>query len=330
LKSASPPLRFLAMVIGGWIFLRATVFGIGWWEARPSGRPVLQAVAPPLLMADRGVETLETVETARALLHSNGATLKQGSPLKSPVAKAPVIHMDEANAAPAAFAPFPPASSTPIALAALGKPARRWSASAWLFARSGGQAAIVPGGTLGGSQAGGRLLYRLNEDQARPLAASLRFYTPLDNLRGAEAAAGFDWQPVASMPLHLLAERRQKLGRDGRSAFAATFYGGVSDKEMGFLLIDAYGQAGIVGIRSRDLFADGSAKLGVPIGRIKTGAGAWGATQPGVSRLDAGPQVSVRLPLGQGSVTVAADWRLRLAGDAEPRDGPTLTLATDF
>ena len=140
---------------------------------------------------------------------------------------------------------------------------------------------------------------------------------------GAEAALGLDWRPSRRVPVHLLAERRQALGREGRSAFALTFYGGVSDAPLGPFRIDAYAQAGIVGARSRDPFADGSLRLSLPLGgRIRLGAGAWAAAQPGVARLDLGPQAALRLPVAGRAVTVAADWRVRVAGDARARLGP--------
>lgn len=148
---------------------------------------------------------------------------------------------------------------------------------------------------------------------------------------GAEAALGVEWQPSARLPVRLLAERRQALGADGRSAFALIAHGGISDaKAPGGLRLDGYGQAGIVGAASRDRFADGALRLSLPLGRVKVGAGLWGAAQPGVSRLDAGPQAALRLPLGDGNVAVAIDWRLRIAGDARPGSGPSLTLSTDF
>lgn len=183
---------------------------------------------------------------------------------------------------------------------------------------------------LGGSQAGGRIAYRLNDDQARPLALSGRVYAPLSSLRAAEAAAGIDWKPLGRVPLHLLAERRQALGRDGRSAFSLTAYGGISERAVGPLRFDTYAQAGVVGLRSRDLFVDGSAKLSLAAGSTRLGAGAWGAAQPGVERLDVGPHASFRLPTAEASLTVAMDWRLRVAGDAAPAGGPALTLSAGF
>lgn len=100
---------------------------------------------------------------------------------------------------------------------------------------------------------------------------------------------------------------------------------------IGPLLIDAYAQAGVVGIRSRDGFVDGAVRLGIPIGdRIRLGVGGWGALQPGASRADFGPQASYRLSTLGGTARISAEWRMRVAGDARPGSGPALTLATDF
>jgi hypothetical protein len=95
------------------------------------------------------------------------------------------------------------------------------------------------------------------------------------------------------------------------------------------LTLDAYAQAGVVGLRSRDAFFDGSVRLSVPLGRFELGAGAWAAAQPGVERFDIGPTVSMRLPAIRNT-RLRADWRFRVAGDAAPASGPAVTLATDF
>ena len=61
------------------------------------------------------------------------------------------------------------------------------------------------------------------------------------------------------------------------------------------------------------------------------GAGVWGAAQADgalIDRLDAGPSLRLRhdrLPLG-----LSADWRFRLAGNAEPGSGPALTVYASF
>ncbi|WP_146193573.1 hypothetical protein [Sphingosinicella humi] len=208
----------------------------------------------------------------------------------------------------------------------------RWSASAWIFVRRGGTSQLAAGGLLGGSQAGARVSYRLNRDSARPLALSGRVYAPLGSLEASEAAFGVSWKPVAGLPVEVLAERRQALGPDGRSAFSLIAYGGVSERPvLGPVQLDAYAQGGVVGLKSRDFFADGSALLTAPLvpsGRVKAGLGVWGAAQPGLSRLDIGPHVSARLSPVRARLT--AEWRLRVAGSAKPASGPALTLSADF
>lgn len=190
---------------------------------------------------------------------------------------------------------------------------------------------MAPGGTLGGSQAGLRATYRLNADASRPLALSVRAYVPLARPIGSEAAVGLDWRPLADIPVHVLAERRAAIGREGRSDFALTVYGGVDRRlARGRLHFHAYGQAGVVGTRERDLFADGAARLTTRAGPVDVGGGIWGGAQPGVERLDVGPHTSLRVPVGRAALTIAAEWRFRMAGDAAPASGPALTLATDF
>jgi hypothetical protein len=204
----------------------------------------------------------------------------------------------------------------------------RWSISAWALVRRGEGRQLAPGGTLGGSQAGARITYALRDG----LLLAGRFYSPLNDMQGAEAAIGVEVQPIRALPVRLLAERRQAIGREARSAFALLAHGGVGDQPViGPMTLDAYAQAGIVGTRSRDGFADGALRLSVPVAAdVGVGLGAWGAVQPGVSRLDVGPQASYRLPALGGGVRISAEWRMRVAGDAAPGSGPALTLSTDF
>jgi hypothetical protein len=204
---------------------------------------------------------------------------------------------------------------------------RRWSASTWaLLRRQRDGRSLAPAGTLGGSQAGVRLLYRVGDG----LALSARAYVPLRRPKGAEAAAGLEWRPASAIPVAILAERRQALGREGRSAFSVLVHGGASRALPGGLRLDAYAQTGIVGVRSRDTFLDVSARVAARLGPVEVGAGAWGAAQPGASRLDVGPSLSYRLPVAHANLRLEADWRFRLAGDAAPGSGPALTLAADF
>lgn len=213
-------------------------------------------------------------------------------------------------------------------------PARldRLQLSSWALLRNGlGNSSLAPGGTLGGSQVGARLTYKFTPK----IAASLRFSSSAGGVRDAEAAASFRWQPFASVPVTLNLERREALGRwGGRSAFAAYLEGGLYQKPiaLGFDL-DAYAQAGLVGVNSRDWFADGSAALTRPIWRgLSGGVGLWAGGQRNgpdgaLYRVDGGPRLSLAV---RRNLRVHADYRQRIAGDALPRSGPALTIAGDF
>lgn len=229
--------------------------------------------------------------------------------------------------------PGPQRQSTPVA-AGLSDfiPPRhldRLQLSAWALLRgqSPGAGSLASGGTLGGSQAGARLTYAFD----RRIAASLRSSSPVGGSRGGEVAAGIKLTPVPSIPLSITAERRQAIGKfsTGRSAFALFAEGGLHQQPLGWnLMLDGYAQAGIVGIRGRDPFADGSIVVSRSLyGRFSAGFGAWGGYQPGVYRIDAGPRLSVRI---RRNVRAHLDWRQRLVGTAEPGSGPALTLGADF
>ena len=248
------------------------------------------------------------------------------------------------------YAPIPQLDEWPLSrMAAASMPARRSSTtspqqsqpqallkarldrlqlSAWALLRGRpGPASLSTGGTLGGSQAGARLTYYVTP----MFAASLRSSTPVGGARGGEIAAGLRVTPFRSIPISLTAERRQAIGNTGggRSAFAMFIEGGVYQRPMpwGFEL-DAYAQAGMVGARRRDLFADGGLTMTRPLfGRYAAGFGMWGGIQPGIYRLDMGPRVSMRV---RNTMRVHLDWRQRVVGNAEPGSGPALTLAADF
>ena len=204
----------------------------------------------------------------------------------------------------------------------------RLQLSAWALLRGEpGPAGLATGGTLGGSQAGARLTYNVSP----LLAATLRSSSPVGGARGGEVAGGIKLTPFRSIPISLTAERRQAIGSTGggRSAFAMFLEGGVYQRPIawGFNL-DGYAQGGVVGIRSRDLFADGGFTLTRPVyGRFSAGVGMWGGVQPGLYRVDAGPRVSMKV---RNTMRVHLDWRQRVAGNAEPGSGPAVTLAADF
>lgn len=355
------PLRFLGLVLGGWICLRAAMLAPGWWGveqaasvalpgARQSATKViapdprstvaaLPAIAAqpqpessgprPLISRATYKRTMHAQVEGESLRSAPDASFGSSAPVTARPPTIPLPPSSPASLAQALPGVVPSPFAPPLPDARFGR--SRWSGSAWLLARrERGEPALAPGGTLGGSQAGARILYRVNGDPARPLALTGRLYLPLHRAAGAEVAAGIDWQPAARLPVHILAERRQALGEEGRSAFALTLYGGVSRPLPHGVRVDAYGQAGVAGVRARDLFVDGSVRVTAPAGPVEIGGAAWGAAQPGAARLDAGPQVSVRIHAGPAALRLSADWRFRVAGDAAPDSGPALTLAADF
>ncbi|MEO7503824.1 MAG: hypothetical protein ABIT69_01420 [Sphingomicrobium sp.] len=204
----------------------------------------------------------------------------------------------------------------------------RLQLTSWAMLRGRpGAPSLASNGMLGGSQAGTRLLYRFDSH----FAASLRATAPIGSVtRGGEVAAGLRYQPFASIPLAVTAERRQAFGRGaGRSAFALFAEGGVWDRPIAArFVLDAYLQGGVVGPRHRALFVDGSATLTRPLWRnFSGGLGLWGGAQPGLSRLDVGPRLSMKV--GR-SMRAHLDYRYKALGNAEPGSGPVVTLAADF
>jgi hypothetical protein len=204
----------------------------------------------------------------------------------------------------------------------------RLSLSTWAMLRATpGLPSLAGTGTLGGSQGGARLLWRFNPH----LAASLRTSVPINSQRGGEAALGIRYQPFTSIPVAITAERRKAFGEygAGRNAFALFAEGGVYGRSMPLnSSLDAYLQAGIVSAKDRDWFVDGQAAVTRPIWRnISGGFGVWGGAQPGLSRLDVGPRLTLRTIKG---IRVHADYRHKLVGNALPGSGGVVTIAGDF
>jgi hypothetical protein len=223
--------------------------------------------------------------------------------------------------------PSPPPAGT--ATPAREPAASRWTASTYLFVRQGtGAPGLARTGQLGGSQAAARLTYRLGDGPVRIDIAG-RAYRPLTG-KGGEAALGLDWHPIAGNALRVSIERRIAIDKAGRDAWSAYAAGGLYAEPMRNFALDLYAQSGIVGVRSRDAFADGAVRAGYRLGPATIGAGVWGAAQPHVSRLDAGPRIALAMPAGEGTLSLALEGRFRLAGRADPGSGVTLTIAADF
>jgi hypothetical protein len=244
----------------------------------------------------------------------------------------PIEPIDDWELSEIASAGFPERQGSQVPQVLAQSPAKprldRLQMTSWALLRGApSPGALVAGGTLGGSQAGARLTYAFN----RWVAASLRTTSPVGGSRGAEVAGGLRFTPFRSIPIAITAERRQAISPHGggRSDFALFAEGGLYRQPMPLnFSLDAYVQAGVVGVRTRDYFADGAFAFSRPVfGRFSAGFGVWGGVQPGLYRVDAGPRISFRV---RDNIHAHLDWRQRLVGNAEPASGPALTLAADF
>jgi hypothetical protein len=357
-ENKAAPLRFLIAVSIGWVMLRGVMLSDWtpgatlaprWGPGRDwlSGmlRPWRIAAVPPMLsvapsrVAPRSPAPSPWRPVSRLVhwapegplrvgMSLDDATMRylalagQERPDQSYYARATAGHEADAITGAAATPPAPGGAS-----------ASRWSGSGWAFARGGGHARpLSPVGQIGAGQAGVRALYRLDGG----VSLSGRISRTIGGPDQTEAALGIDWQPLAHVPIHLTAERRIAIDHGGRNAFALGAAGGVYAVPLapGWRL-DGYGEAGVVGARRRDLYADGAVRAGREIAlgggtSLTLGAGAWGAAQPHAARLDVGPSAVLRVPVDHRTIAFALDYRGRVAGDARPHSGVALTVGVDF
>jgi hypothetical protein len=352
MSSTGAPFRFLGLVTGGWASARfawiwqtgsglvtgAAAVTVATVAAPPVVERVSEVVAPPAEAAKpkRAVVSGVTVGLDQEWAASSGSSVavaldsSAGSGGLLLASRSPSPGFSDAGD------PYTPPPAAPAAPPSWRPGRSRLSGSAWMFLRGmGSPGVLASGGQLGGSQAGARLAYRITGEESAGLSVVGRYYAPIPDDSGAEAALGLEWQPWAKVPVRLGVERRFKLGPQGRNAWSAYAAGGFYRILPGRVELDGYGQAGVVGTKQRDLFVDGAVRAGkqMPVGRNKTlilGGGVWGAAQPGVSRLDLGPRAALRMPVKRATVTAAVEGRMRVAGNAMPGSTAALTLAADF
>ena len=349
--------RFLLGTIGSWTVTRAVLL---WPAAAPiagvgvlvtaaallggSGRPVQFAMAPPFQAWPERALPLPPPRSAPIV--ANDVPAAPYAPWREPdhAARRLLLSLGGGEAlAPqrllrrATYAMAADAAPAPSPWIAPRGPSdeRRFEGQAYLFVRPGSRSAsLAGGGSLGGSQAAARIAYRLNHSGPMRTAIAARIYAPLRS-KGAEAALGIDWHPLPAIPLRVSIERRQRLDLAGRNAWSAYAAGGFYAGGLpSGVELDGYAQAGIVGVRRQDKFVDGALRGGYRIGAGRVapliGAGLWGAAQPGVSRLDIGPRIALRVPLADHALSVALEGRMRVAGHARPGSGVALTIAADL
>jgi hypothetical protein len=357
-----PSLRFLALAVVGWVGVRAAALGI-----LPGGELFRiersEARTPPIVPTQfPAIEPVALAQPGPTLPYVPAAYEQQARPLMIPVyypapvsgpapARSPHLDallpeprhalygstpaLDDMPMSRLAAVSMPARSSVPVTIAPPALPLRpgldRLQLTSWALLRSqqtgiAGSRSLASGGQLGASQAGARIIYNFN----RQLALVGRVSSEVGR-RGGEVAAGVRVRPLVGLPVWLTAERRQRVGRfgGGRSDFALFAEAGLYQRPLPWRLsLDSYVQGGVVGVRSRDLFVDGAMAVTRPVYRnFSFGLGIWGGAQPGLSRLDAGPRVTMQV---RRNLKVHADWRQKLAGNARPGSGPALTLAGDF
>ncbi|PEQ14050.1 hypothetical protein B2G71_06515 [Novosphingobium sp. PC22D] len=217
----------------------------------------------------------------------------------------------------------------------------RWSADGWLLLRRDGRAELASGllpASYGASQAGAVLRYSLDEASGHRPKAYVRGTTTLRGPDEVQAAIGLSTRPVPGVPMVLAAEVRATEGDAGSRVQPAAF--AVSELAPIALPLalraEIYAQAGFVGGEFATLFADGQLRVDREVARwrdatARIGAGGWAGAQKGAARFDLGPSAMLAFPLADAATArVAVDWRMRVAGDAEPRSGPALTLSAGF
>jgi len=353
MRRPGQPLRFLGWVVSGWIAIRIAIlltvaFPFVSVLTKHGGRAALTLDAPAQPTAARPFVAAygPTVSVAipPAANRIGGATpsawvaverpahgtgmMGAGVDLRASPSRSPQRVQDGiSDPAPARTA------WTPVSADAL---SRRWSATAWMLWRPDVAGGLAQAPLLGGSQAGARIDYRVAEGRLGRFGLYGRISRALTGAPAEEAALGVAFRPGRA-PVSVLAERRQRLGRGGRSGFALLAAGGLNPREVApRLMAEGYAQGGMVGLPGLDGFADGKASLGYRLtpgrarSRLTLGASLSGGVQPGAGRLDVGPELSLRLPAGPAALRLSVEWRERVLGDARPARGPAVTLVSDF
>lgn len=218
--------------------------------------------------------------------------------------------------------------------------ASRWGGDGWLVWRTeaqrlGGVAANTP--VYGASQFGAVLRYQLAPASPLRPAAYVRAVQSLEVRKEGDLAAGVALRPLPGLAVTAHAEARVTRRGAAQTVRPAAFLsGGVDAAPIGAgLIARGYAQAGYVGGRDGTAFADGSLIAEKPLWRerditLNGGAGAWGGAQRGSARLDVGPSASLGFRLGDGSARISADYRIRVAGNAEPANGAAISLSAGF
>ncbi|WP_139139342.1 hypothetical protein [Sphingobium phenoxybenzoativorans] len=264
------------------------------------------------------------------ILDTDDTTSKTPAATGAPVAMEG--HQYAASSSEATLFPEPVSGTRPANT--LSNTISRWSLDAWMLIRNGSSHFnLASYGQLGSSQAGVRVQYDLTPGSRSRVAPYARITSALAHPAAPEAAFGIGYRPVRSFPFDIGVERRVALGMGARDAFAIVASTGFGPATMPFgLEAEGYAQGGIVGFRNRDAFADGKFSLRTYVidDKIALGMSTSGGAQPNLTRFDIGPQIQMRFSNGRIQSRMAAEWRQRITGRAQPGSGPAVTLVAGF
>lgn len=364
----SAPIRFLALVLTGWMGIRALTLGaipgftVSYAKERPASTlpPIVATQFPPLPPAAEHAALPALPDYAAYLVlrappgyyypgyyYPGHAYPVAPPPQPEPIPARAAWALPSSATAGLAFNALPPAlgdwqiSKLPALPQAQSRPIPvfpaqplvqprldRLQLTTWALLRGASEPGAL---ATGGTLGGSQAGLRLSYNFNRWLAASLRTTSPVGGSRGAEVAGGIRVMPFRSIPIAITAERRQSISRDGgsRSAFALFAEGGLYHRPMPLdFSLDAYFQAGIVGFNSRDLFVEGALAFTRPV---------WDRVSAGLGAWGGYQPGIYRIDAGprvsvrlRDNIYAHVDWRQRLAGRASPSSGPALTIAADF
>jgi hypothetical protein len=214
---------------------------------------------------------------------------------------------------------------------------RRWSGSAYVFARASGPADFATATLLGGGQSGALIAFTPDPLSNHPVALTLRGAVAQDGFGidtgTAQGAIGLRYTLLPGVTL--AGEWLVASGSGAASGWTLRLAGG-AEGSVGRIDWSAYGEAGTV---ERDPFAAAHVYAGARLPlrsnrlRLSAGAGVWAGVQDSggtADRIDIGPSARLRATGGRVPVTLAIDYRVRVAGNAAPGSGVALTLSAGF
>ena len=241
------PLIALALVLTGWVAVRAAVWD---WPAAAQSRADLpvqtlaarvpaapESPAPAAQAAPPAPAWPQLAAIEASAFDPVEAATPRPMPLLPPLGPAPQVSdaprlaaghqllwlagVSQLTLPPDVaqhFAARPPLAPPPAAPAAALLRERRWSGDGWLLLRRGGNGFNLPGaglpganlpsGAYGASQAGAVIRYRLAPSSPHRPAVYLRASSGLERPRGEEAALGLALRPLPRVPVAAMAEAR--------------------------------------------------------------------------------------------------------------------------